>query len=171
MQRPTSVTVIATLGVVGGLLLVASALIHFILVADPSGLYEWIREKPYYKAHEHDKLIIDILATDPATRIVAGVEGALFSVLGIVLLIGSWRLLRLQEQGRRLVLAFALAWLIYEAVFFAVDQLYYAPMRANFAIPTSRDYGIPLELVYALAALYVLTRPAIKEAMRSAEAV
>lgn len=163
MQRPASVTVIAMLGVVGGLLLVASALILFILVADPSGLYEWIREKPYYKAHEHDKLIIDILATDPATRIATVVQGASLSVLGIILLIGARQLLRLQEQGRRLVLGFALAWLIYDAVFFAVDQLYYAPLRTNLGIPVSQDYGIPLDIVYALAALYILTRPSIQQ--------
>ncbi|MDM7460089.1 MAG: hypothetical protein P3X24_000325, partial [bacterium] len=131
--------------------------------ADPSGLYEWIREKPYYKAHEYDKLVIDILATDPITRVAAGIQGAFSGVSGLLLLVGARKLLRLQEQGRRLVLGFALAWLIYDAVFFAVDQLYYAPLRTNLGIPVSQDYGIPLDIVYALAALYILTRPSIQQ--------
>ncbi|MFN7018358.1 MAG: hypothetical protein ACK4RG_03670 [Fimbriimonadales bacterium] len=170
MQRPASVAVIAMLGVVGGLILMVGAVIAFVLIVNPDGLYEWIREKPYYNAHEYDKLIVNTLDTYPLTRLVVGVQGALLGVLGIVLLIGARQLLRLQEQGRRLVLGFALAWLICKGVFFAVDQLYYAPLRINLGIPVSRDYGIPLDIAYALAALYVLTRPSIVQVMRSRKA-
>ncbi len=171
MQRPASVTVIAMLGVVGGLILMVGAVIAFALTVNPDIFYEGIREKPYYNAHEYDKLIVNTLDTHPLTRLVVGVQGALLGVLGIVLLIGARQLLRLQEQGRRLVLGFALGWLICKGVFFAIDQLYYAPLRLNLGIPVSQDYGIPLDIVYVLAVLYVLTRPAIKEAMRSVESV
>ncbi|MFN4032264.1 MAG: hypothetical protein ACK4ME_01360 [Fimbriimonadales bacterium] len=171
MQRPVSVTVIASLGVVGGLFLVASALFTAVFVADPAGVYGWLSEKPYYKAQEYDKQLMDILTTDPITRIATGIQGAFFGVLGLLLLIGSRKLLRLEEQGRRLVLGFALVWLIFEGASLVADQLYYAPMRAALGIPPSQGYGVPLDIVYALVVLYVLTRPAIKGAMHRVAAV
>ncbi|MCX7993153.1 MAG: hypothetical protein N2651_05745 [Fimbriimonadales bacterium] len=166
MQRPVSVTIIGAVGVIwGGLVLLIGIPLLISLVIDPTALIERIA------ASSGAQLPVEYreLLQSPGERLLIVLLNIVPLGIHGVLLVGAWKLLALQEQGRRLMLLFAIAYVAWQGVNFVLDRAFYAPIREQhqIQIPKDRKRGIPIPLdyMYLLAVFYFLTRPSIKGVM------
>lgn len=164
MKRPTSVTVLGTIGVLwGGFTLLIGVPFWIAFAIDPLGLMERIAAWGNTTFPPGFREALQI----PVMRFAALASGLVDLAISGVLLIGAWKLLALQEQGRRLMLGFALAFLFWKGMNFLLDRAVYEPVRQQYNI-VQKERGrlaIPIDFVYAVAVLYFLTRPAIRDAM------
>jgi len=171
MQRPTSVKVLGVLGMLwsGSVILVGVPFLAAFLI-DPKGLFQrlnrWTESFPPSSPAGNDP-IIEIIVLDPTVYTLAAVSISVGMIVYGMLFVGSWKLLALQETGRKMVLAFALIFIAMKVIQPVVGKLLLpeTPQRAE--VRELLSIPVPCDWLYVLSALYFLTRPAVKEAMQS----
>jgi hypothetical protein len=171
MQRPTSVKVLGVLGMLwsGPMLLIGVPFLIAFLI-DPKGLFQrlnaWTGSVSPSSPTVNDT-IIEIIATDPTAYAVAVVSISVGMIVYGILFVGSWKLLAMQETGRKLVLAFAVIFIAMQVIQPVVDRLLLSEAQQQAEVRELISIPIPCDWLYVLSALYFLTRPAVKEAMQS----
>ncbi|MCX7924858.1 MAG: hypothetical protein N2554_03485 [Fimbriimonadales bacterium] len=166
MQRPASVTIIGAVGVIwGGLVLLLGIPLLIGLIINPTALAERIAASAGTELPAEFRGLLQSpwqrLSIVVANLIPLGIHG--------VLLVGAWKLLAMQERGRRLMLFFAVAYIVWQGVNFVADRVIYEPIRQQHQIQPTKErkagIPIPIDYLYLLSIFYFLTRPAIKQAM------
>lgn len=166
MNPPTSVKVIGMIGLLWGG--IAALILAAFTAAFAVSPVELLARISVYAQKPLPQELYNALA-DPAVRAI-GVP-LLLAQLGLygALCWGSWRLLRLQEIGRKWVLGCALAMILWEAGTPLINRLVEQPIaqKYNITLPERRGgFHISMNMLYAGAAWFFLTRPTVRRAFQ-----